>query len=124
MKAVNLYLLTRTHEHADMSLILESLSGEGKHKTVSAHEAASLWSLTDRLAGYLQDQDQDNWIFLLDGFFFSYVIEHIGKEFDLLKVSEDGGCILNIELKSEKVEEERIKKQLDQNRYFLSHIAQ
>ena len=57
------------------------------------------------------------------GFISLYTIEHIGKEFDLLKFSSDSGCVLNIELKSVKVEEDRIRKQLDQNRYYLSHIA-
>ncbi|MEE1041962.1 MAG: ATP-binding protein, partial [Lachnospiraceae bacterium] len=63
------------------------------------------------------------WIRCLDGFYFSYTIEHISKEFDLLKLSADAGCVLNIELKSEAVEEERIRKQLEQNRYYLSHIS-
>ena len=126
MRAVNLYLLTRTHEPDGLSLILEAMSKSRKQKEVSAHEAATLWSLTDVLARYLQKHSRtgsDDWVSLLDGFFFSYVIEHIGKEFDLLKTSGDGSCILNIELKSEMVEEERIRKQLEQNRYYLSHIA-
>jgi hypothetical protein len=89
MKAMNLFFLTRVHQHADLSLALEAFSGSGKRKTVSAHEAATLWSLTDRLAAYLQSQgsDEEDRVFLMDGFFFSYVIEHIGKEFDLLKIS-------------------------------------
>ena len=115
MRAVNLYLLTRTHEPDGLSWILEAMSKSRKPKEVSAHEAATLWSLTDVLAKELQKRGRrgaDDWVSLLDGFFFSYVIEHIGKEFDLLKASSDGGCILNIELKSEMVEEERIRRQL------------
>ncbi len=126
MRAVNLYLLTRTHEPDGLSWILEAMSKSRKPKEVSAHEAATLWSLTDVLAKEMQKRGRagaDDWVSLLDGFFFSYVIEHIGKEFDLLKASSDGGCILNIELKSEMVEEERIRRQLEQNRYYLSHIA-
>ncbi len=126
MRAVNLHLLTRVHEHQMVSMLLEALSGREDGKEISPHEAATLWSLTDRIAAYLMERDTligDGWVRLLDGFFFSYVIEHIGKEFDLLKVSADGGCILNIELKSEKVGEERILRQLQQNRYYLSHVA-
>lgn len=126
MRAINIYYLTRIHDHRGMSLLLEALSGRGDAKEVSAHEAATLWSFTDQMAALLAQgrcEGRDDWITFLDGFYFSYTIEHIGKEFDLLKFSSDSGCVLNIELKSVKVEEDRIRKQLDQNRYYLSHIA-
>ena len=129
MKAVNLLLLTRTHEAKTVSMLYHALSGRADSKTVSAHEAASLWSFADRASSCLEaleakaDISPGSRMACLDGFFFSYVIEHIGKEFDLLKIARDGSCILNIELKSEKIEEERIARQLEQNRYYLSHIA-
>ena len=126
MRAVNLHFLTRTHDPLGVSLLLEELSGRADSKEVSAHETATLCSFADSLSECLSVDgtgSSDDWIFFLDGFYFSYTIEHIGKEFDLLKVSADGGCILNIELKSEQVEEEKIRKQLEQNRYYLSHIA-
>lgn len=123
MKAVNLYFLTRTHEPAGLSGLLRELSGRLNQKAVSIHEAATLWTLADRILEYLMPVS-DEWILLLDGFFFSYVIEHIGKEFDLLKLSSDSRTVLNIELKSEKVEKEKILKQLEQNRYYLSHVAE
>ena len=125
MKAVNLYLLTRIPDHTAMSGIYQSLSGLSGSKMISPHEAASLCSLTKLLTDNLtlSEEPSSNWMPLLDGFFFSYVIAHIGKEFDLLKISPDGECVLNIELKSEDIGEERIKKQLGQNRYYLSHTA-
>ena len=126
MKAVNLYLLTRTHDHVGLSMLLKALSGTRELKEVSPHEAATLWTLTDKITEYIYDHRElfpDDWPHLLDGFFFSFVIRHIGKEFDLLKISADGGYVLNIELKSEKVEEDKIRKQLEQNRYYLSHVA-
>ena len=55
----------------------------------------------------------------MDGFFFSYRIPQISKEFDLLRIGEDS--IINIELKSGAVPSERIEKQLTQNRYYLAH---
>ena len=125
-KAVNLLLLTRIHDRQSISLLLQAMSGRKDCKAVSSHEAASLWSLADTLTDYFRNQSDtgpEDWLFYLDGFYFSYVIEHIGKEFDLLKISADGGYVLNIELKSVMIEEERIKKQLEQNRYYLSHIA-
>ncbi len=146
MKAVNLHLLTRIHDPEMVSMLLQALSGCNETRNVSPHEAATLWSLADSLAVHLRGNVPDitpdvslqhmekqpraetdpaagNWISYLDGFYFSYTIQNIGKEFDLLKISTDGECVLNIELKSELIEEERIKKQLEQNRYYLSHIA-
>ena len=111
MNAVNLLLLTRIQNPEDMSLLYQALSGRSDAKTISPHEAASLRALTD----FLSREAAPDLISLLDGFFFSYVIEHIGKEFDLLKISADGECVLNVELKSENIGEERIKKQLGGN---------
>ena len=56
-----------------------------------------------------------------DGYFVSYSIKQIGKEFDLLRISSD--YIINIELKSRPVSTEAIKKQLIQNRYYLSMLG-
>lgn len=58
-----------------------------------------------------------------NGFFFGYSIPQIGKEFDLLKISGSKDVILNIELKSEMKPEDELKKQLQMNRYYLSHIT-
>ncbi|WP_433692713.1 hypothetical protein [Herbaspirillum seropedicae] len=56
----------------------------------------------------------------LDRFYVSYKIPQIGKEFDLLRFSEKS--IINIELKR-KSTEEKIKKQLVRNQYYLSFIG-
>ena len=76
-----------------------------------------------RNTGEQQPEPCDDWISFFDGFFFSYTIEHISKEFDLLKFSGNADCVLNIELKSEEIGEDRIRKQLEQNRYYLSHVS-
>jgi len=126
MNAVNLYLLTRVRDHETLSMLFQSLAGLPSFKMISPHEAACLCSLTQLLADHILKGDAAELpgrLSCLDGFFFSYVIEHIGKEFDLLKISSDGEYALNIELKSEDIGEERIKKQLEQNRYYLSHTA-
>ena len=145
MKSLNLYTLTRTRDPKTFSALLQALSGSPWKRTCSVHEMLSLCSLVDALDEHfslhpfqengqqgLTEQESGSavpsgyraeWIRCLDGFYFSYTIEHISKEFDLLKLSSDAGCVLNIELKSEAVEEERIRKQLEQNRYYLSHIS-
>lgn len=55
-----------------------------------------------------------------DNFYIGYKIPQIGKEFDLLRFGED--CIINIELKKT-CPEDKIKKQLVRNRYYLSFIG-
>ena len=125
MHAINLYTLTRTSSHAsEFSRLLQALSGRRTRKQVSVHEASSLCTLISRLTAALDGNPVlENWITLLDGFWFSYTIAHISKEFDLLKFSSDASSVLNIELKSEAVPEDRIRKQLEQNRYYLSNVS-
>lgn len=125
MRAMNLYLLTRAENDSNFSMLAGELSGEERHKNYSRHEVQSLRSLVARLIPELSARSGSGpgWISCLDGFFFSYTIAHISKEFDLLKISGDGRCILNIELKSETIDEKRISKQLSQNRYYLTHIS-
>ena len=125
MKAVNLLLLTRIEDPRAVSWLYRELSGCSERKMISPHESASLCALTGLITKALPDAagPETEWVSYLDGFFFSYVIEHIGKEFDLLKISSDGGYVLNIELKSEEIGEDRIRKQLEQNRYYLSNTA-
>ena len=55
----------------------------------------------------------------LNNFFVGYTIPQIGKEFDLLRFSDD--LVVNIELKRESTEE-KIKKQLLRNKYYLSYL--
>lgn len=125
MKAMNLYLLTRADGEEVFSLLARELTGEVRHRKYSRHEVKSLRALVDHISGALRARAESgrSWVSYLDGFYFSYTIAHISKEFDLLKISGDGECILNIELKSEDIDQERIAKQLAQNRYYLSHIS-
>lgn len=57
---------------------------------------------------------------IFDKFYVGYKIPQIGKEFDLLRFGKN--CIINIELKRTSTEE-KIKKQLVRNRYYLSFIG-
>ena len=135
MRALNLYTLTRINDSEAFSGLENALSGRPWHKAFSSHEAASLCALVNGLADCFMAADTegtskeqipspgDDWVSFFDGFYFSYTIEHISKEFDLLKFSANADCALNIELKSEAIEEDRIRKQLEQNRYYLSHVS-
>ena len=120
MKTINLFTLTRARNTSDFSRLLQSLEDRPYYKPVGEHEAASLRALTENLLGCFPGPDPLRY---LDGFWFSYTIAHISKEFDLLKLSAGGESILNIELKSESVGEDRIRAQLEQNRYYLSNVS-
>jgi len=56
----------------------------------------------------------------LDRFYVGYKIPQLGKEFDLLRFGRE--CIINIELKNN-CPEDKIKKQLMRNKYYLSFIG-
>lgn len=57
---------------------------------------------------------------LLEHYYIGYKISQIGKEFDLLRFSHD--YIVNIELKSQHVGTDKIKKQLLKNKYYLDFL--
>ncbi len=122
MNSLNIYELTRIIEGDRFSSFEQALSARTYKKNFNEHEIESLRALVDELTSEKLSGGPLT-LSQLEGFFFSYTIDHISKEFDLLKVTEDGSCILNIELKSESIEEERIKAQLVQNRYYLGHIT-
>ena len=113
MKPVNLYALTRVCSTQHFSCFEAVLSVREAVQAFKEHELNSLRLLVDQLTGASMS------VSLMDGFFFSYRIPQISKEFDLLRIGEDS--IVNIELKSGTVPVERIEKQLTQNRYYLAH---
>ena len=115
MKSINLFTYTRIPS-AYATEYMNMMSARDKKIYVRSHEFESVKALVEVLT---QDDVPIEW---MEGFFFSFSIRQISKEFDLLKINP-GRYVLNIELKSEPVEEEDILKQLRQNRYYLSHAA-
>ena len=116
MKPINLFVITRNKAMEICSEYENVISGRECKLKIKELEYKSLCGLVDAL-GNNQLELSD-----VDGFHFSFRINQISKEFDLLKVKGDER-VLNIELKSEMIEEDRIKKQLEQNQYYLKHIA-
>lgn len=55
------------------------------------------------------------------GCYLGFVIPRISKEFDCLWIGDK--TIVNLELKSKSVGDERVKKQLLENRYYLRHLS-
>lgn len=116
MKAANLYLLTRNRDKNFYTQYENILSGRTEILKVKEHEFENLIHLVERLCEKGVTVDE------LEGFYYAYTIRQIGKEFDLLKIY-DNCVVLNIEMKSQSVPEEKIEKQLLKNRYYLSSIA-
>jgi hypothetical protein len=72
-----------------------------------------------RLCSYIKSALNDHYYF--DNYYINYKIPQIGKEFDLLRIGED--TLLNIELKSEQMDENKILEQLQRNFYYLSFLG-
>ena len=111
---INLYTLSRIRDPYCFGVVERNDSGSADRRQPRVHEMFSLRALAEELTALGVSVEE------MDGFFFGYTIPHIGKEFDLLKITEKG-C-LNIELKSEEVSEEKIRDQLRRNRHYLRHL--
>lgn len=114
MYPVNIFALTRSTEATVISRLERQMSQRRFFLNVKQWEIQGLKRLTDHLYEHMEYAHE-----LL--FYYSFQIPKLGKEFDLLRISED--TVINVELKSAAVEEEQIKKQLTQNRYYLSTLG-
>ncbi len=99
--------------------ILNSLDKElsKKYRVLKSHEVRNLNSFCNCMV------QEGCSISDFDGFFVSYSIAQIGKEFDLLRFGSDN--IINIEIKSElKIvqKNEKILKQMRENYYYLKFL--
>lgn len=109
---LNFYNLFKISEN----LIKEcSIKNYLKIESLKECEILSLFSLCQKL----QESSHANF-YLFENFYINYQIPQIGKEFDLLKFGKDK--IINIELKSQQVEENELIKQLQRNFYYLSAL--
>lgn len=89
MKAINIYTYSRIQE--DMATEFENiLSKRSKKLKVKLQEFDAIRSLVNMLLGIGVE------IKNFENFFLSFMIEQIGKEFDLIKLDKDN-LVLNIE---------------------------
>lgn len=114
MRPINLYLLTRISELDAFTSYEQFYSNRAVAMRTRAHDLLALRILVS----YLMKQGLE--IADFDGFFNGFEIAQIGKEFDLLKFTPNS--ILNIEIKSQAVDVNKIEKQLKRNEYYLKHI--
>ena len=114
-RPVNIYSLSRIHSENEFNIVKKHQVCDEEPSRIKYHEIESLRLLVDRLVR------RGVPISGFAGFFYSYHIPQIGKEFDLLKFTEDE-C-LNIELKSDIVPDKQILDQLRKNKYYLRHTG-
>ena len=111
MKSINVLSLVQAHS----SLTPDEYDAFTKYYGVdiNTNEVDDLKNLTENMSKALP------FVNIFNDYYVGYKIQHISKEFDLLRFGEN--YILNIELKSISTEE-KVKKQLIRNKYYLSHI--
>ena len=114
MKAISVYALTREQNIHHLQKLERQLSERDYFLKIKEWELNSMKGLVKQLEGHMKE------VYALR-FFYSFQIPKLGKEFDLLQIKEDQ--ILNLELKSGIVSDEAIRKQLIQNRYYLSVLG-
>lgn len=114
MRPVNLFLLSRPVSDKIFPAFEEQLSL--REDPLYPHEVEP--PCIRHLVEHLFDEGAD--VSHLDGFFYSYIIPQIGKEFDLLRFNDHS--VLNIELKSQGARRDKIHKQLLRNKYYLAYL--
>ena len=115
MECYNLYYLSRLQDDLLFGRTEQVWSKRSQELVIKNHERRCVEGLVNDLFPLCPSPE------FFDGFIFSYTIPHIGKEFDLLKITERG--VLNIELKSSFVGKQNIEEQLQKNKYYLSHLS-
>jgi len=113
MLPINIKLLCNNPDNDSFRKYEKIFSQRDTDTQIRDHEISCLKTLVGCL-----NLPVESW----EGFYYSYSIPQIGKEFDLLRVCE--GCVLNIELKSERIPIEEIEKQLLRNKYYLHHMRE
>ena len=111
MKAISIYALTRNQNMECVQKLERQLSGRDFFLRIKEWELESMKVLVKQLELHMEE------VYKLR-LFYSFQIPKLGKEFDLLQIKDDQ--IVNIELKSGSVSDEAIRRQLIQNRYYLS----
>ncbi|MBR1599109.1 MAG: hypothetical protein IJ661_09395 [Lachnospiraceae bacterium] len=114
MKPVNIYALTRIHEPIYLERLERQMSGRNRYMKIKKWEIEGLREFSVHLNEHMKDAAE------LD-FYYSFTMPKLGKEFDLLRVNDE--FVVNVELKSGNVTDEVIRKQLQQNKYYLATLG-
>ena len=114
MKAINIFTLTRIEDRESLQKLERQMSRRRNFLTIKEWEIEGLRKLIEQLVIKIPTATRYE-------FYYSFQLPKLGKEFDLLRISED--YVVNIELKSGNVSDEAVRKQLLQNRYYLMMLG-
>lgn len=114
MRPINIYTLTRIAKAENLQRLERQMSKRGRCLKIKEWEIEGIRDFAEQI--YEREKNLN-----LLQFFYSFVMPKLGKEFDLLRVSED--YVVNIELKSGGVSDDTIKNQLLQNQYYLATLG-
>lgn len=114
MKPINIFTLSRIRSTKVMDRAERQMSKRAGFLKIRQWEVEGLKKLSDRVYAITKD------ISVLE-FYYSFQISKLGKEFDLLRVNAE--TVINIELKSKPVSDDKIKKQLELNREYLALLG-
>lgn len=118
MKAVDLYVLSRNISLEKFASFEKQLSNREDQLTrVKSREIETLKLFVSSILNNGGELE------LLDNWFYSFSIPQLSKEFDLLKIDFNCRKAINVELKSQQIEKERIEYQLKRNQYYLSGVV-
>jgi hypothetical protein len=111
MKSINLLSLSQAHQ----SLAPNEYKSFREHYEIGIDdiEMIDIKILVNEMFALL------SFVNIFNDFYVGFKIQHISKEFDLLRFGSN--YIVNVEIKNESTEN-KIKKQLTRNRYYLHHI--
>lgn len=114
MKPINIYTLTRLNKTSDIRKMERQMSGRNRFLNIKEWEIIGIRKFIDSLL----EVDENASAYK---FFYSFQLPKLGKEFDLLIISDE--TVINIEIKSDNVSDYAIKKQLIQNRHYLTTLG-
>lgn len=113
MKSVDIYVLTRIENENNLRRLERQMSGRTYFLNIKEWEVACLREVAEQLLHRVGFSNMN--------YYYSYQIPKLGKEFDLLRITDTH--VINIELKSGEVSDEKIKHQLLKNRYYLASLG-
>ena len=114
MRPINIYALTRIDDSTKLERLERQMSGRRRYLKIKKWEIEGLKCFSAHLSSHMKDAEELN-------FYYSFTMPKLGKEFDLLRVNDD--FVVNVELKSGNVTDDVVRKQLQQNKYYLSTLG-
>lgn len=114
MRPINIYALTRIEDYPKLERLERQMSGRRRYLKIKKWEIEGLRDFSAHLSEHMKDAEELN-------FYYSFTMPKLGKEFDLLRVNDD--FVVNVELKSSNVTDDVVRKQLQQNKYYLSTLG-